>query len=235
MLDVNITTSTEKNGNRKNGLNNDITDFLLTEYDNVAKAFFNTYDLSAKWIRVYFIFLAVPFGIGAFVLKNSTVSSPPQIELSNLPGLVSVSMITIGLLGLFISYIVIDLRMDGILYARTANGIRKYFVDFGGDERLANLTKSQLQKYVVLPTDIAVPKFFKLRGDFLFLVAAMAVLNALYFGLGAGNFIQKYFVKLNISLGSFFWASAAIFVIIHFLLFWNAGRVKEKHYCNSQL
>lgn len=209
--------------------NKDIADFLLTEYENVAKAFFNSYDIGARWVRYYLIILAVPFSFSAFIYHNKA----DQFDLFNLPSSIAILISVIGVLNILVSYIVIDLRLDSILYARTVNGIRKYFIEqiLKTDELKPN---TKINEYVLLPTDINKPSFLEFSGDLFFLTTFMVVINSLYISFGITQI--KSLKDIYFSYLPQF-AMSIIFlilgIIIQFLIFMRASKKKEKDYCKK--
>lgn len=50
------------------GVNKDISDFLLTEYENIAKAHFNAQEILLRWVRFYFLVIAAPLTLLAIEL-----------------------------------------------------------------------------------------------------------------------------------------------------------------------
>ncbi len=211
--------------------NKDITDFLLTEYENVAQAFFNSFDIGARWVRYYLIILAVPFSFIAVIYH----SKADQFDLLNLPSSVAILIAVIGLLNVLVSYIVVDLRLDSILYARTVNGIRKYFIDQILKPEELN-SGSKIDEYVLLPTDINKPSFLKFKlGDLFFLTIFMALINSLYFSLGVTQIKSfKDYYSCCISQFTMFITLFISVVIIQFIVFFKASKKKETDYCKKR-
>ncbi len=205
--------------------NNDITDFLLKEYENVAQAFFNSYEVAAKWVRYYLIILAFPFSFVAIIYSDKK----GIFDLFNLPNSIAILICLIGLLCLLISYIIIDLRLDSVLYARTVNGIRKYFVDQEKNLHNDNAVSNILDECIVLPTNVNKPSFFKYHGDLFFLALFMSIVNASYISFGL---IQVKQVKeLNLSSFSLFLSVFSFFALAQIWIFEKAAKKKESDYC----
>ena len=207
--------------------NSDISNFLLKEYENIAKAFFNTYEIATKWLRYYFIILAVPFSFIAFYFRNS----PEEILLFDLPLVIALSFLIAGALNFFVFYVIIDLRLDSVLYARTVNGIRRYFVEKGGDKEIATMPLCDLKKYILLPIDTRKPEFFKIRGDLFYLSCFISTLNSLYIVLGIANLkaimcYAQVFQRIGLFL-----LSIIILIVIHFVIYRTAAIDKRKDYC----
>lgn len=232
MPDNNITTSVAINGGKQAEVNNDITDFLLAEYENVAKAFFNTYELGAKWIRYYMLIAAVPFAFITVVYREKGGFNLFDIKEDT----IAVAFLIVGMLNVFVSYIIIDLRLDSVLYARTVNGVRKYFVanEFTGQENFEKKQEDFLRKYVVLPIDINKPLFFKRGGDLSVLVLIMGIVNSFYISVGflqvgaISNFVSLYFTYFTRCLIIFL-----LVFILHFVFYNVAARNKENSYCKK--
>ena len=198
---------------------NDLSDFLLKEYENVAKAFFNSYEIAAKWVRYYLIILAAPFSFLALLYHDQ------GIDLFNLPNSFAILIFLIGLLNILVSYIIVDLRLDSILYARTVNGVRKYFVDHSGEK---------LDDYILLPTDITKPHFFKCNNDLFVLTVFMSIINSIYVAFGAMQIVQfKDVYSKCLSSAVFFWAIFILCLIIHYLISRTASNNKQKMYCEK--
>lgn len=185
-------------------MNKDLTDFLLAEYENIAKAYFSAHEITAKWFKYYLLMLASPFSIIVFIYHNN----PNSFDLFNLSSTISILLLLIGILSNLVSFIIINSRLDATLYARTVNGIRKYFVD--NDKIKTSKNKiHDLNKYLVLPTEIDKPKFMKREGDLIILVLFMAVINSLYTTLGSKYFLDEACYKIILLI---------IIMIINFLI-----------------
>jgi hypothetical protein len=207
--------------------NKDLTDFLLTEYENIAKAFFNSYDIGARWVKYYLTILAVPFSFIALIYH----SKPEQFDLFNLSTSIAILLLVIGAVNIFVSYVVIDLKLDSILYARTVNGIRKYFIEQGIKNGQFEPNKP-IRGYIVLPTETDKPPFLKFSGDLFVQAVLMIFINALYVSIG---FVQIDIVK---SIYSAWMPPAGMFTIIfvltmlvQFVFLRHASKKKESDYC----
>jgi hypothetical protein len=122
---------------------------------------------------------------------------------------------------MFISFIIINSRLDASLYARTVNGIRKYFCD-----QLKNKSEEIRHKYLVLPTDINKPEFLKFNGDLFILVLIMTTTNALYIAFGISQF-KKMLGCANILL---FCIVFLVIIILHLLYYYIFSKKKEDIY-----
>ena len=209
--------------------NKDITDFLLIEYENIAKAYFNAHEITAKWFKYYLLMLATPFSIIALTYHNGNT----EFDLLKLPSTIAILIFLIGLLCTFVSFIIINSRLDATLYAKAVNGIRKYFVE----QENINIEKKQigrLDEYLVLPTDIKKPPFLKIMGDLSILVAVMAITNSIYLGLGLIQ-IQQIKVKLDnyLSFGFSFGIIFLLSIIFHLSYYIMFSKRKDHTYTNK--
>lgn len=205
--------------------NKDIIDFLLIEYENIAKAYFNAHEITAKWFKYYLLMLATPFSIIALIYNNSVA----EFDLLKLPNTIAILIFLVGLLCTFVSFIIINSRLDATLYARSVNGIRKYFVDQEGENK--GNSKIKVDKYLVLPTDIKRPAFLKFIGDLTTLVMVMAITNSFYLGIGLAQ-IQQIIIKPNLCM-SFCWSFSITFcisIIIHLSYYIFFSKRKEHTY-----
>lgn len=208
--------------------NNDITDFLLKEYENVAQAFFNSYEIAAKWVRYYLIISAFPFSFVAIIYNNKT----DPFDLFNLSNTIAVLLCLIGFLNVLVSYIIIDLRLDSVLYARTVNGVRKFFIEQKNDEQNnLKIMSEDFSNYVVLPADVNKPAFFKYHGDLFILTLFMGVVNSGYFTLGLMQIKQIKELNLPYCLQLL---TFIIIIVLHIFIYKIAARNKELNYCKKK-
>lgn len=143
----------------------DFSDFLLSEYENIAKAHFEAQKQFAVFFRYYILFASVP------ILILTAVGKDNEIFKNNVFGYI---LLFLGFVGFFFYLFVINLKNEAVLYSRTVNGIRKYFYD--------NMPNPQLATSIrVLPTDIKKPKYFNATNPVLII---MIILNTLFIDLG---------------------------------------------------
>ena len=168
-----VVSPTEKNVN---------DEFMLKEYESIAAAHFDSQSGLRQQFRFYLIIVAVPLTVLGFALNHPAGSPPPALEIGlfTLPPLVSTVFIGIGFLGVLLSLAMIHNAFDCVLYARTVNGVRKYFTD------RASHSGVHLKEYFVMPIDKKKPKYFHFRA-FFWQHLLMSVLNASYVWLGLRN------------------------------------------------
>lgn len=104
--------------------------FLLAEYNNIAQAHFNTVDSLANFIKHYIVIASIPFAAAVVFFNVQQLDTEGVLRLINQhPIAAALFFSAVSLIGLLVLGYVINIRLDAILYARTVNGIRKYFFD----------------------------------------------------------------------------------------------------------
>ena len=165
--------------------NKDISDFLLAEYENIAKAHFNAQEILSRWVRFYFLVVAAPLTVLAI---QSGKGGP--IDILKAGSFFSVLAGLISIIGMFISFIIFDIRLDAALYARSVNGIRQYFLQNATVEEARHIPQypsgqaanaADAVSCVVLPTDTTKPSLTDLSINGWIFVLMFAFINSLYF------------------------------------------------------
>ena len=130
--------------------------FLLTEYNNIAQAHFNTVNMISTFFKHYLLIVSVPIPIFALIYRDWGGGKGAQfLETFGLG--IPIAGVLVALVGLCVMVYMANLRFDTLLYARTVNGIRRYFSGLSGlpfDEELRTR---------VLPRTIYQPRYFELR------------------------------------------------------------------------
>jgi uncharacterized HAD superfamily protein len=152
-------------------------EFLRKEYDNIAQAHFKTMEMISEYIKHYLTLVTIPFSVlvvlmNLDVFKNA-IASGTLNRLFIIP--VAFLFLVISFIGLMFFWYIFNLRMDALLYARTINGIRKYFYDH--DKTLDLIDHYRIR---VLPQSPFIPGY---REFYFFgpLVITFSILNSLYF------------------------------------------------------
>jgi hypothetical protein len=158
---------------------NSFESFLLKELEIVANAHFNNTDTISSFFRYYLLISAIPI-TGFIPLLKTTEGEGINLDIFSSQLILIIPFISyvISIIGLFVIGYLTSLRSTCVVYARTANGIRKYFYDLKviKDEGLE-------KKIIVLPTDTTKPRFVELL-DFGFSIYAVAFINGIYTGAG---------------------------------------------------
>lgn len=197
----------------------DIESFLLKEYENIAQAFFDAREITAKWVKYYLLIIAMPFSFIAFIYKDK----PEKFDILSLPDTLSMLFTLVGLIGLFLAFIIIESVTDSILYARTVNGIRKYYLDKKGDQ-----FKEYLRQYVVLPDDIKKPSYLGFK-ELLWITIITALIDSFYLSVGSAQLILSNNI-ICIELKSLRSIIFIFILMVHFGFYFYSAVNKEKKY-----
>ena len=146
--------------------------FMLSEYDNIAQAHFNTVNNISNFFRYYLLIITIPIPLIALSFQNMDTSFLSKIK-DSIQLFICYGTLTISLIGFCVLIYIINLRFDALLYARTVNGIRKYFYN------LSDLNTSHELKIRILPTVVSAPAYLEWR-FFYSVVLALSVANSLY-------------------------------------------------------
>lgn len=205
---------------------NHFQDYQKLEYERVAEAHFKTIDAISSFFRYYLIVMSLPATAVAFFLSTEKKDTGHLVFLdlsSQVEPLLGFALIIIAGVGLFLLLYVMNLRMDGILYARTVNAIRKYFYD---ESNLDLVSRQQLR---VLPQSQYQPPYFEGR-YFLPVVFTFVFLDTAYFFAGISlwnhSWIDQYLPPLAI-------LSIGCFVILHHLFYCSYARHREHGYLTT--
>ena len=127
------------------------SDFMLEEYRVIASAFHNMKDQRSKMIKHYLTLITLPLGLLAAV---RTFGDLPT-ELTELPMIVGVFAFVIGLVGVLINAVLVQMRFQIINYARTINLVRRYFAE--------NTEGPPIDRYLGLPKTDDRPRYYEGR------------------------------------------------------------------------
>jgi hypothetical protein len=183
-------------------------DFLLAEYGSIATAYSNTISTIATFFRNYLVIVGLPVPILGFVLTQlskpgATGQGTPLTLPIDLYFLVPITGFVIGALGFCLMIYVVNLRLDALLYARTVNGIRKYFYDMSPLEY-----EKELQMRV-LPRTVTQPRYYE-RMYFLPVVGVFTTLNTLYPLVGLAWFAQG---RVGLSPADIWYGYVGLFLV----------------------
>jgi len=209
----------------------DFKEYLLSEYSNIAQAHFKTIDTISTFFRNYLVIVSIPISLIAVLVSIFSGSETIETILSiRIP--LSVILLAVSLAGVGVLLYMANLRMDAILYARTINGIRKYFYDRTAlDINIGLRTR-------VLPQSPYHPAYHE-KMYFWPVVLSIAVFNTLYlfFALagfsfeGEANQIDN--MLSNIPL--WVWPVNFAFLAGHFGLYYRYARHRERAYLRSYI
>jgi len=145
-------------------MSKDATDFMIEEYDRISDAFFGLRDQVNEWFKSYLTLVGLPLTVLVAVIKLS--ESELTVSIEALPDLVSGLLVLVAGLGCFMVLSIVAMRLEMIWYARTMNGVRRYFGELdqaahGQGQSAAQRSTPELAKYFMLPTSDAYPPFFE--------------------------------------------------------------------------
>lgn len=168
-----------------------ISEFMLSEYEHISNAHFESGKSINSFFRYYLLIMSAPAFI--FLIFDKKVEDITKIfdgEDLGVNKYICFFFIIISFVGYFIFMYIVNKKMEVILYARTVNGIRNYFK-----------TRSEIDvaEFLVLPTDVNKPSYFKLSGFYMML--PIGIINSVFL------FISLWIVNykcLSISLSLLF-------------------------------
>lgn len=198
-------------------MNKDASDFMFQEYDKIASAYFGLRDQINEWFKAYITLIGLPLTVLAAVFRITNGSI--DVSVTALPDFISWVMILVAFLGLFVILSIVSMRMEMILYARTINDVRRYFVklDTASEQEQS---KEKLSAYLILPISDTKPPFFEkwsamfwqvLMIGFLDSIISTIAINSLFHLLWYGNFIVAF-----------------IIISLHFIVYWFLANRREK-------
>ncbi len=202
---------------------NPFEDYLHKEYSYIAEAHFNTNDTISTFFKHYIALMTIPIAILVFTLKSGSGSSVslPQDLANDLRQIGGWFLGLLAIAGAAVFLYVANLRFDAVLYARTINGIRKYFYDLAD---LDLLTKLRMR---TLPQTAVLPAYFE-PGHFLPVVFTFAGINSFYLGaalrLTSVPFLSNSYLYVPL-----------VFFMLHFLAYWFFSYYRESKYLKARI
>lgn len=204
----------------------EFNDFQLEEYKNISQAHFKTIETISIFFRHYLLIMSIPIIVAGFFVKSEAL----EVYVAEYYQIFALLLIIISLLGYGMLGWVIVLRMDGVLYARTVNGIRKYFYN------KINKDFERIIKTKVLPHATTKPRYFE-PSFFGPVIFCFGIINATYFSFGYtilsfGGDIEKItkniFTKTPI-------ISFVLFILLQILLYYWFVYKREFSYLKSSI
>jgi len=147
--------------------------FQLEEYKNISQAHFKTIETISIFFRHYLLIMSIPIIVAGFFMR---VEEPTKYFKQYHQIFASI-LIIIFLIGICMLAYIIVLRMDGVLYARTVNGVRKYFYN------KINKDFERIIKTKILPYATTRPPYYE-PSFFFPVVFCFIIINTAYFVFG---------------------------------------------------
>lgn len=164
-----------------------------------------------RFLTIYMTLAASPWALYALLLKDH--SDVPSFLA--MPSPAAIAFMLIGILGALVAMMYVQVWFNIVLYMRSVNAIRGYFLEL--DTRLS----------FHLPTNPALPPYYQKRSYIEFAVAAMAVVDSGYVGLGLFNLTHW---PNCLPLRIFVFAVLGVFCWIgHMWYFSSQARRRESH------
>ena len=181
----------------------EINDFILKEYEKIYDLYSIHYDTSQKISNAYLLIIGAFLSILSFVYKDSK----SIFNFYELNDIALFSLLIIIIVGFCMFMMLVEHKMKIILYARCMNAIRKWFCD----------ANPSIKPYLLLPTDVTVPKPFVFGKDFFWEIISFGVLNSIITSLGITNVLNRWKIPyLNcLALLIFF---SVVLIGLHILL-----------------
>src|ERR1700733_4946565 len=201
-------------------------DYQLKEYERIAEAHFKTADAISSFFRYYLVIMALPATAAAFLSwhgeREPTIHVPMDLGRPSL----GLALVVVASIGYCLMLYLANLRMDGLLYARTVNGIRKYFYDNSDDSISLKLRTRVLPQTPHQPAYFEVRYFGPVICPFILLDTAYFVAGASFVGYGA---IDAFFR----AEGPMPWeplAAASLFALLHWVSYRSLASYRESTY-----
>jgi len=213
----------------------DFKDFQIEEYKNISNAHFET----NKQIGVFFRYILLIISAPSFIILWLGKDNPHFIdnllngnkELLNTNLFIGGFLILISIVGALSSAYLVSLKLDNILYARTINGVRRFFYE--------DFNIKYEDSYRVLPKRTSIPKYYDLH-TFGVLYYAIALINSIYFFLGTiiiasvGDYCFPFILIKNYNI---YW-SLCIFLFVllcHILYYSFASKYRRTTYLKTRI
>lgn len=190
----------------------DSSDFMLTEYERISTAYFGLQAQINDFFKSYLTLIGFPLTILAAVLKLGPGGN--SISLTDLPNFVSLLLLLVSVLGVFVTFTIVAMRMEMILYARTINGVRRFFGEMD----------QNLPPYLILPTSDGKPDFYEPWRAIFWQVLLIGILDS-----AIATFGLQSLIKWQWTLGAlFFLLFMALHLIVYRLIAFRRAREWKK-------
>ena len=198
--------------------------FMMSEYNNISKAHFNTVNTISSFFRYYLLIVTVPIS-AVLVLSERSDENVFSFFNTILPSFACLGSFSIFFIGLCVSAYIINLRFDALLYARTVNEIRKYFY------KISNLNWFEESRYRILPTITSRPPYIEWY-YFYFVVLSLSFANGFYLCIFSYSIcsILKFPLNLGTIIALTMFFSASISTGLYLFI----ARYRERIYLKRQ-
>lgn len=216
--------------------------FMQEEYKQMFNSWFNLKKEKADYIKTYITLVTLPPTIIIAVMRISSPDLTTPLNILDFIDPLKPIFLMISVLGFLISAILIDTRLESIMYIRNINSIRNAFCELSNDFKS---NKFNLSETLTLPLSSDTPPFqeyFQYRGkatlesvtynDLLF----TAFINSIYFYVSALKMFNEQ-CNIQFLINSFFISNISVSVIyffLHIFFYRHVSKNKEKNWKKVQ-
>jgi len=213
-------------------------DFMKAEYNQMFNSWFNLKKEKADYIKTYIALVMLPPTIIVAVMKISSPDPNTPFNFLDFLDPIKPIFLIISFLGFLITAILINTRLESIMYIRNINSIRKAFCELSNENKN---NKFKLSEILKLPTKSSEPNFKEFFGKESSLLSVLhqdiiftAFINTIYFSVSALKIFYELFnIKIIINLFFIFnILVSAIFLFLHIIYYLQASSMKEYNWDN---
>jgi uncharacterized HAD superfamily protein len=206
-------------------MKSDASEFMLEEYKQIATAYYDLHSQHNELVKFYLTMVALPASVLAIVIQfmgNKTLDPNSVVFTINKFGLSILIAVLLGLsvAGFGVLLALITTRAESLLYVRTVNCVRRYFVE---KDKAGNI-----KPYLVVPDFDAFPPFNEgiMSRAFwnIFIVAtinSVVVFVTLYTMLA----LLESVVAIHVAILASF-----VMFVVQLILYYTAMQKKENEY-----
>lgn len=194
-------------------------DFMLEEYRQIAKAYGDLHTQKNDLLRYYIAIIGA--GASVITLLSKITENEQNVTPVNFIVAIGLLSILLSLIGLIIFLSVIGVRIEMILYVRTINALRAFFVE---KDKIDQKDRDLLIKnFLVLPDyDENTPPFREsYMTSFFWVIILIGLINSVIFVTG----LYMVTMKMIIPPFSFFF-----FAAIHYAFYYGMTSHMESKY-----
>ncbi|MCK4798045.1 MAG: hypothetical protein KAT05_11720 [Spirochaetes bacterium] len=180
--------------------------FLLKEYEQLFTVYNSSTERRYSLLKLYFLIVALPISIFSiisdFMIQNNVIFA-------------ILFLLIISVSGFLIFNSLISIHITKVIYAKSLNKIRGYFVE--------NDATNIIRKYIILPINEDKPLFL-LHGSLFYDCMLISIINSMIFGISLYILLIYFGISITI-LNAFVFLLIPLF-IIHYICYNN--RLKKQ-------
>jgi hypothetical protein len=205
--------------------NKEFDKFQLEEYKNISQALFKNNETISIFFRHYLLIMSIPIIVVGYFGSIESINIFKQCYQ-----IFALVLMIIALIGVCMFAYIIMLRMNGVLYARAVNGVRKYFYN------KINEDFEKIIKTKVLPYETTKPRYFN-PGFLDPVIFCSVIINTTYFSFGytilsSGGDIEKI-IKIIFTIKPIIYV--LLFILLQILLHYLVAYKREFIYLKSSI